>query len=460
MPIPDDVQERITKHWTEIPPDVQERLQRAGAAPSITRTPTTTHDILPNLLRAAPATAGAIQGASMAAPLGAPLGPLGMAAAGALGAAGGAALGEGGLAVGQRMLGLPQGRPAIGPRLRGAAESGAMGELGGRALGAIGGPLLSRLGGIGQRIESALGRTRPFDIPVGAGERLAGGLAGTRGAAGVVSRAARAQSEAITRAGYDVIDQAGLKRETANWLRQATRSIRMASRAKSVSMPEMEALVQQLGLPPGTDITALMRSSVKMADVADHLAKVPGGLDALGQRVGRKVSDQMARDWWTANLAAATGQSGLRKGMVDPEVIVGAWDKLGQLGQRNLFQNLAPQMGRFVDALREVRVAGEAGKAVKPLPWLAILGGLGGLVGGGYAPSRESKEGAVLGAGLAIAAPYVAARMLTSPGGAELLAQTIGSAGMQTAARVAPTAIRGATQLGTQAARVEGDAGQ
>src|SRR5215472_11417220 len=445
MPIPDDVQERITKHWGEIPPDVQERLQRAGAAPSITRTPTTTHDIMPNVLRAVPATAGALQLGAMAAPLGAPLGPLGMAATGALGAGIGAGLGEGGLAAGQRMLGLPQGRPPIFPRMLGAGQQGMLADIGGRALGAIGGPLLSRLGGVGQRIESALGRTRPFGIPFGAGERMAAGLAGTRGASAVVNRVARAQSDAITKAGYDIVEQAGLKRETANWLRQATRSIRMASRAKSVSMPEMEALVQQLGLPAGTDITALMRSSVKMADVAEHLAKVPGGMEALGQRVGRKVSDQMAREWWTANLAAATGQSGLRKGMVDPDVIISAWDKLGQMRQQRLFQNLAPQMGRFVDALREVHVAGAA-KEGKAIPWLSILGGVEGVL-------RMGRQGGAVGAGLGLAGPFLAAQALTSPGGAELLARTLGSAGMQTAAEAAPGLIRGATQLGAQMAQ-------
>jgi len=52
-----------------------------------------------------------------------------------------------------------------------------------------------------------------------------------------------------------------------------------------------------------------------------------------------------------------------------------------------------------------------------------------------------------IGAGVSVAAPWIAARVLTSPGGAEALANTVGRPGFQAFARAVPEATRVGTQI-------------
>jgi hypothetical protein len=382
------------------------------------------------------------------------LGPAGRVApfVGALvGAGGGAAFPEGVEAINERLGGFREGRAPILPRMEEAGKTGMLSELGGRAVGVLGGKVLSGLGKVGGRIRSALGKTGEFDIPIGPGEQTAAKFAETRGASGIVTRAAQTQSDAIAKAGSDIMREVGAPVERSRWLDAATKSIRALARKRSIPKAEMDQLVSSLGLPPGTDLLALMKKNVRVAEVADRLANIPGGPEALMQRVGNQAKDAIARAWWESTLTAATGQEGLRKGLVDPQIIIQAFNKLPPKTREIYFQQQLPIMQRFVDALGETGVAGAGGGVPAPIPWSKLLGllGLGGTAGRFIGPGRMAEAAVAGGVGYAIpiAGAALAAKALTSPGAAQGISTVLGGPGMQAAAQAFPTAARVGAQI-------------
>jgi hypothetical protein len=199
------------------------------------------------------------------------------------------------------------------------------------------------------------------------------------------------------------------------------------------------------------EVKRLFGETLEEAKIAHAVARNPAALAAVVRATGSGGLESLQRSWWTAVLESATGKAGLRKGMIDPGRITAAWDELETAGQRLLFSNKAPGMRAFVDALRQTEIAGTAGKevarqtgveALGALTWEALTSGLGAYEG--Y--RHGGRGGALVGGAIGATLPWVAAKALVSPGGAEALASVFGSRLASRAAEATPLVGRTVAQ--------------
>jgi hypothetical protein len=421
-------------------------------------------------VRAAPAVAGAIKGGETGAELGAPYGPWGVLGGAAIGAGLGAMPPEAALWLGQHALGLPQGQQEPIQRTAEAGRQGLKAEFYGRTLGPVVQKGLEAVGQVGSKLASRIGLRKGFGIEGGgASEQLAAGRAATPGAAGVVRKAALRQGSQIAKAGQQVLDDMGIREHEQVVTQRATRAMRTAFRdlltrgvrKGPAGYPDAGELVERLPLRLGKHgygvavragetserIENLINHTITEATVAERLAANPGAFDALIQRTGRPVADEMRRSWWTKTLTEATGTKGLQKGVLDASKVVDDFDGRTPQWRQQMFGENLPQVTRFIETLRGMPLGGAVPEKIKPIPWTVLSGGLAALLGHG---SFQRAAQAVGGATVGLAVPFVVAKMLTTPQGAEFLTRVLTSSTLSTAAQVAPAAIRAGAQVVTQ----------